>query len=56
MRGCKVFALTSWLQHVSPDEIFHKSAGTDVFGASLTVEKDTLSRWQNEDVRGMSCQ
>jgi hypothetical protein len=32
-----MFALTSWLQHVSPDEIFHKSAGTDVLGGLLLL-------------------
>ena len=53
MGGCNMFALTSWLQHVSPAEIFHKSAWTDVWGISY---QNILWRWQDEDWRGMSCE
>lgn len=52
MCGCNMFALTSWLQHVSPDEIFHKSPGTDVLGGLSPLQRG----WQNEGLIGISCQ
>lgn len=50
MCGCNMFALTSWLQHVSPDEIFHKSPGTDVLGGLSPLQRG----WQNEGLIGIS--
>ena len=37
MGMCNRFALTSRLQHVSPGEIFHKSAETDLRKGSLIL-------------------